>query len=58
LVVRVWGGDALGSQAAREVGGIGNALALLLFLVVAVVSAVSGPPSVPAMPAERQVAAS
>ncbi len=43
LVLRVWGGDAMGSELARRVGGAGNAVALLLFLVVAVGSAVIGP---------------
>lgn len=42
LVVRLWGGDALGNELARQVGGAGNALALLLFLLVAVGSAVVG----------------
>lgn len=42
LVVRLWGGDALGHEVAREVGGAGNALALLLFFAVAVASAVRG----------------
>lgn len=43
LVVRVWGGDALGNELARQVGGAGNAVALLLFFAVAVGSAVAGP---------------
>lgn len=43
LVVRLWGGDALGSELARQVGGAGNAVALLLFFAVAVGSAVAGP---------------
>lgn len=42
LVVRLWGGDAMGSELARRVGGMGNAVAVLLFLVVAVGSAVVG----------------
>lgn len=42
LVVRLWGGDALGSELARRVGGMGNAIALLLFLIFAVGSAVIG----------------
>ena len=45
LVVRLWGGDALGSDLARQVGGAGNAIALLLFLVVAVGSAAAGAPT-------------
>lgn len=44
LVVRLWGGDALGNDLAREVGGAGNAVALLLFFVVAIGSAVAGQP--------------
>lgn len=47
LVLRLWGGDALGSEMARRLGGAGNALALLLFLVVAVGSAVRGAPARP-----------
>jgi hypothetical protein len=43
LVVRLYGGDALGSEAARQVGGVGNALALLGFVGVAVHSALAGP---------------
>lgn len=42
LVLRLWGGDALGSEPARRIGGLGNAVALLLFLVVAVGSAAVG----------------
>lgn len=45
LVVRVWGGDALGSTVGREVGGAGNALALLGFFVVAIASALRGEPA-------------
>ncbi len=45
LILRLWGGDALGSDLARRVGGAGNAIALLLFLVVAIGSAVIGPPA-------------
>lgn len=44
LVVRLWGGDALGSDLAREIGGVGNALAVLLFFAVAIGSAVAGRP--------------
>lgn len=44
LVVRLWGGDALGSEVARQVGGVGNAVALLLFVAVAAGSAVAGRP--------------
>ncbi|WP_416954287.1 hypothetical protein ACNKF0_18400 [Nocardioides sp. T5] len=44
LVLRLWGGDALGSDLAREVGGAGNAVALLLFFGVAAASTVIGPP--------------
>jgi hypothetical protein len=59
LVLRLWGGDALGSDLAREVGGAGNAVALLLFFVVAAVSTALGPPApragVAARP-EREVA--
>ena len=51
LVLRLWGGDALGSDLAREVGGAGNAVALLLFFVVAAASTVIGPPT--RRPAER-----
>ena len=47
LVLRLWGGDALGSDLAREVGGAGNAVALLLFFGVAAASTVMGPPSRP-----------
>jgi hypothetical protein len=45
LAVRLWGGDALGSDLAREVGGAGNAVALLLFFIVAAASTVLGPPA-------------
>lgn len=45
LVLRLWGGDALGSDLAREVGGAGNAAALLLFFVVAAASTAMGPPA-------------
>ena len=45
LVVRLWGGDALGNDLAREVGGAGNALALLLFFAVAIGSTVVGEPA-------------
>lgn len=55
LVLRLWGGDALGSDLAREVGGAGNAVALLLFLAVAAASTVIGPPAArAAAPAERE----
>ncbi|MBD3944054.1 hypothetical protein [Nocardioides ganghwensis] len=55
LVLRLWGGDALGSDLAREVGGAGNAVALLLFFVVAAASTATGPPgSRAAVAAERQ----
>jgi hypothetical protein len=54
LVARVWGGDALGSETARQVGGVGNALALLLFLAVALGSAIAGLPATPSgTPARR-----
>ncbi|CAB4965759.1 unannotated protein [freshwater metagenome] len=53
LVLRLWGGDALGSDLAREVGGAGNALALLLFFVVAGTSTVIGPAPRAARPAGR-----
>lgn len=36
LLVRLYGGDVLGSELARRAGGAGNAAALVLFLVVAV----------------------
>lgn len=39
LVVRLLAGDAWGIQPARQAGGIGNAVAVLLFLAVAVWSA-------------------
>ena len=45
LVLRLWAGDAVGSDLAREVGGAGNAVALLLFFVVAAASTVMGPPA-------------
>ena len=45
LAVRLWGGDALGNDTAREIGGAGNAAALLLFLAVAVISVLRGQPS-------------
>lgn len=45
LVLRLWGGDALGSDRLREVGGVGNAVALLLFVAVAAASAAVGPPA-------------
>jgi hypothetical protein len=45
LVLRLWGGDALGNDLAREVGGAGNAVALLLFFVVAAASTAMGPPA-------------
>jgi hypothetical protein len=41
LLVRVGVGDALGSEAARELGGVGNAAALLLFFGVVLGSAVT-----------------
>ena len=47
LVLRLWGGDALGSELARRIGGAGNALAVLLFLVVAVGSTMRGVPAKP-----------
>lgn len=40
LLVRLWGGDGLGSTLALRVGGVLNVLALLLFVVVAVVRAI------------------
>jgi hypothetical protein len=53
LVLRVWG-DALGSDLAREVGGAGNAVALLLFFVVAAASTVAGPPARAVVGTERR----
>jgi hypothetical protein len=50
LVLRLWGGDALGSELARRVGGAGNAIALLLFLAVAIGSAMRGVPAKPKAP--------
>lgn len=47
LVLRLWGGDALGSELARRIGGAGNAIAVLLFLAVAIGSAVRGAPPKP-----------
>ena len=52
LVVRLWGGDALGNGLAREVGGAGNAVAVLLFFAVAITSAVVGPAPRAARPAK------
>jgi hypothetical protein len=39
LVVRVWLGDGLGLERARDLGGIGNVVAILLFLLTALWSA-------------------
>ena len=50
LVVRLWGGDALGSELARRIGGAGNAIALLAFLAVAISSASRGIPAKPKAP--------
>ena len=50
LVLRLWGGDALGSELARRIGGVGNAIALLLFLAVAIGSAMRGVPAKPEAP--------
>ncbi len=50
LVLRLWGGDALGSELARRMGGAGNAIALLLFLAVAIGSAMRGVPAKPKAP--------
>lgn len=36
LLVRVYGGDVMGSELARRIGGFGNGAALVLFLLVAV----------------------
>lgn len=36
LLLRVYGGDVLGHDLARRLGGFGNGLALILFLIVAV----------------------
>lgn len=47
LVLRLWGGDALGSELARRIGGAGSAIALLLFLAVAIGSATRGVPAKP-----------
>jgi hypothetical protein len=44
LIVRLYAGDALGSETARQVGGAGNALALLAFVGVVVHSAVAAAP--------------
>lgn len=44
LVVRLWAGDALGSDDAWRVGGVLAVAALLLFAATAVTSAVLGPP--------------
>ena len=55
LVLRLWGGDALGSDLAREVGGAGNAVARLLFFVGAAASTALGPPAPrPAVAAARE----
>jgi hypothetical protein len=54
LVLRLWGGDALGSDLAREVGGAGNAVALLSFFVVALASTAMGPPAPQAAPSEAR----
>jgi hypothetical protein len=43
LVLRLWLGDALGVDLAREVGGIGNAVALLSFFAVALWAATRSP---------------
>ncbi len=51
LVLRLWGGDALGSELARRIGGAGNAIAVLLFLAVAIGSAIRGVPPRPTKPA-------
>ncbi|GAB3030057.1 hypothetical protein GCM10011376_39610 [Nocardioides flavus (ex Wang et al. 2016)] len=56
LVLRLWGGDALGSDLAREVGGAGNAVALLLFFVVAAASTVRGAPAQRAAAPQPEVA--
>jgi hypothetical protein len=53
LVLRLWGGDALGSDLAREVGGAGNAVALLLFFAIAGASTVIGPAPRATRPTER-----
>jgi hypothetical protein len=50
LVLRLWGGDALGSEPLRRIGGAGNAIALLLFLAVAIGSAMRGVPAKPKAP--------
>ncbi|MDO9494180.1 MAG: hypothetical protein Q7J48_00620 [Nocardioides sp.] len=50
LVLRLWGGDALGSELARRIGGAGNAIALLAFLAVAISSASRGIPAKPKAP--------
>jgi hypothetical protein len=54
LVLRLWGGNALGSDLAREVGGAGNAVALLSFFVVALASTAMGPPAPQAAPSEAR----
>lgn len=43
LILRIGFGDGLGGQAAWQLGGVLNIVALLLFLLVAVGSAVAGP---------------
>ncbi|GAA3768058.1 hypothetical protein GCM10022240_20600 [Microbacterium kribbense] len=43
LVVRLWFGDGLGSQAGWQIGGVLGVIALLLFVLTAITSAVMGP---------------
>jgi hypothetical protein len=45
LLVRVGPGDGLGIEVAREVGGIGNALAMVLFFVVVLGSVLAARPA-------------
>ena len=56
LVVRLWGGDAMGSDLAHEIGGAGNAVALLAFFAVAIGSAVVGRPTTAPMESVRSEA--
>jgi hypothetical protein len=56
LLLRVLVGDARGVDAAVQVGGVGNVVALLAFVVVAVGSAVRGPVSGPVRGAARGTA--
>lgn len=55
LVVRLWGGDALGNQRALEIGGAGNALALLLFFAVAIGSGLTAARRPPSPSSTREI---